>query len=148
MSSIADLEQAYQEAAARVSEIERNISAEIVAARNAINEKWAAELHAASRAKGDAVRAVEAAKVEAGASHPLNGKRVTKTERQWRGGGYEHVQVFGVVEIFSRQTERPANMRYGLPSLGSPIVRLLKKDGKPGTKIEKLTPAWAPADQS
>lgn len=148
--TVEQLEQNHAAAEAVVKELEREIRQEIAAATKAINEKWAERLNAANAARYEARKAADEALMAKGAEHPLHGKRVSKIERKYTGNGWhrkgEDVEVFGIVEVFTPQTERPANQSYGLPSYGTPIVRLLKKNGAPGSKFERLC-SWNGTEQ-
>lgn len=44
----------------------------------------------------------------------------------------------GIVEIVTPDTVFPANWKYSVPSVGTCIVRLLDKNGRPGKKVETL----------
>lgn len=94
----------------------------------------------ARAALGDAQRAYDEA-VASQSSHPWTGKMVSRTVEKsvgsiWRGVK-ERVKERGIVEIVS-----PSNpwvgRKYSAPEPGTPVVRLLKKDGKPGAKHETL----------
>jgi len=75
---------------------------------------------------------------EAAATHEWVGKKVVRTEVKYkRWGPDEKTQVYGIVEIVG--PSNPWSGRaYSAVSAGDPVVRLLKKDGKPGLKHERL----------
>ena len=51
---------------------------------------------------------------------------------------YKEKAVRGVIEICTHETNFPANISNGLPSVGSLFVRLIKDDGTPGKQFEIL----------
>jgi len=147
--SAPDLEEAVQAAEEAVRAIEREISAEIDAACAAIRAKHKATLDAACRARSQAVEAKNAAAISEGAASPLVGKKVRREVNRWRGPIWssrrETVEEFGIVEVFTRESRMAEKLsRYGRPQLGTLIVRILKKDGTPGLKFERLTEQWKP----
>ncbi len=49
----------------------------------------------------------------------------------------------GIVEIYEQGSPMPDNIgRYSYPEIGNIIVRLLKKDGSPGLKFERISSKW------
>ena len=54
------------------------------------------------------------------------------------------IECRGIVEVFTRESPRPDNQRFSLPSIGDIIVRILKKDGKPGLRVERINDTWLP----
>ena len=109
----------------------------------AIKAKWADRLSATSDAVAAAAKAEEDARLAAAQHHPLLGKTVTRTitkrlTRSWRGEWCD-VEQRGIVEVRTRDTVFPANgPSWDLPDVGQPFVRLLKADGTPGLKWERL----------
>lgn len=127
----------------RVREVERFIRDEIEAASKAIRERYALPLRNARQARSNAIDALNDAAIIEGQSHPMLGKRVLRTIRNGRWGRGPASDQFGVVEMFSRESVLPDNFPiWRHPNMGAPIVRILKKDGTPGVKIEKLTAEW------
>lgn len=50
-----------------------------------------------------------------------------------------HSKLVGLVEVRTRTTPFPNNAaNYSMPEVGEAFVRLLKADGKPGSKFEKF----------
>lgn len=136
-----DHKAAVEAAERAVRDVERLISAEVSAARQAVEAKYEGALSDARRERARATAAKEAADIAAAQTHPLAGKRVQRKVRK-SGWSRDLVDQLGVVEIFTRESAVPLNQRYMRQSIGDPIVRLLKKDGTPGLKIERLSPEW------
>lgn len=82
------------------------------------------------------------------AAHPWTGKKVEREEITYSRGNWTRCEtgrktLVGIVETVTSRTEFAANeSRYGRPGIGAPIVRLLKKDGSPGLKYERLHSNW------
>jgi hypothetical protein len=71
-------------------------------------------------------------------SNPLVGRKV-ECMRKKGSSWYSYNKPephFGVIEVITPNSEQPAN-RYNCP-VGTLAVRLLKADGKPGKKVERL----------
>ena len=75
----------------------------------------------------------------------------------WQAGTYAP-EIFrasstrGIMEIFKAGDEFPLNQRWNRPAVGSVVVRILTKDGKPGKNVEKYgakngLSKWAPEGQ-
>lgn len=86
--------------------------------------------------------------IDATTTHPWEGKKVVRVTHEpvsrWSSKTRE-VRLYGVVEIRRTDTKFPANQRWGLPDLGDPFVRLLKKDGTPSLKLDRWN--WRVTDQ-
>lgn len=55
----------------------------------------------------------------------------------------------GVLQVFRKGDDFPRNMKWGIPCPGQTIIRLLKADGSPGTKIERYNSLnWIPEGQT
>lgn len=74
--------------------------------------------------------------------HEWDGKKVYREEKIYGryGSGVKLIErIEGIVETVTRDTEFAENLgSWRRPALGAPIVRLLKKDGTPGKKFERL----------
>jgi len=121
---------------AKSAEVQRDAEFKVV------REKWAPEIERTTKALRLANYDLGKAREEA-ASHPWVGKVVCKTERKKTGGSswrptYEKVEVRGVVEIVGPSNPW-AGRKYNAPDHGTPAVRLLRKDGKPGMMHEVLS---------
>lgn len=143
----ADLEAA--QAAKRAANEHRD--AEVRAAKDEINARWADRLRAVHDAVYDASLALEAAKLAA-PRHPWEGQKVGKMSVVRSGSGwtrsYERKLLYGIVETRTPQTEFPENVSYWrLPDIGQPFVRLLKADGEPGKKFAMGLAGWKLAEE-
>jgi hypothetical protein len=110
------------------------------AAVSAVRDEWQPAIFAAERAEREAVAALAAAESAAAPDHEWTGKRVFRVEDiMGRGGRPQKVgekRYEGVVEVY-----RPGaalGRGHYCYTIGTPIVRLLKKDGTPGAKTENL----------
>lgn len=113
---------------------------EIEAAVAAIKAKWEERVDAAYRHLKLAERAEEDERLAAAQHHPLLGKTVTRTTTKRIARSWCDVEQRGIVEVRTRDTVFPANGSSWdlLPDVGQPFVRLLKADGTPGLKWERL----------
>lgn len=96
-----------------------------------------ADLTESVRAAEERLRAAK----DALPDHPWTGKRVYREEKQYarfssRVTGVERIE--GVVEMRRTGTVLPGGQLWGLPQLGEAFVRLAKKDGSLGLKVEDL----------
>lgn len=125
--------------------------AEIEAATLKINADYRDRITAADNAEWAAEKAFTDAR-SAAASHEWEGKKVTRMDRKYRGSrawnrAYEEVPIYGVVEVTRSGTNFAENLaNWRRPALGVAFVRLLKKDGTPGMKIENLNTSWKLAE--
>jgi hypothetical protein len=139
---VSDLEaanQAYAAAGSEVRAIEKCIADEIAQASVAVRKRHEAVLVAAQQGRSAARIALTAAQ-DAGPEHEWTGQRVTKLVPNWKYGRLQSTETLtGIVETVRSTTEFAGNLPlYGRPRIGDPIVRLLKKDGTPGLKFERL----------
>lgn len=137
------------------------INADLRAARD---EKYAAEQkreNLIANAKAQTADAISAATVrvnrlvwelqsaeEAAAHHPWVGQRVSMTDKKFRGrfsSQFDVVETLGVVEIVGPSNPW-AGPSYRHPGNGQAVVRMLKKDGKPGARHERLSDQWKLVD--
>ena len=125
---------------------------EIATAKAEIQARHADAISAVAQVFRDAREVLRIAK-DAVADYPWAGKRVFKMAP----GSYSWdrnprmVRVEGLVETMRSTTELPGNAsRWNRPPIGSPIVRLLKKDGTPGLKFETMREhsGWKLADEA
>lgn len=98
----------------------------------------------ADQVRREAQAALDAQRVELAAAntgwHPVGTKLVewsTSSYGRERGKTYTTGR-HGVVEVWTRDSRVAENVRYALPSPGDVVVRLMKADGEPSTKFEKL----------
>lgn len=78
------------------------------------------------------------------AAHPWEGKRVYRMERvhgvYWSSRPVPSVRVEGIFEVYRSNTLLPETWsKWRMPEIGQCLVRLAKKDGKPGKKIELIS---------
>lgn len=101
-------------------------------------EAFADELRAAIHA----VNAARSARVEVQGrtpAHEWTGQRVVSKVPRGSGWRPDYVDRFGVVEMVQVETVLPGNTSsWRRPEIGSPIVRILKKDGSPGLAFETI----------
>lgn len=110
----------------------------------AVQTRHAPAIRAAREVMMSARAAREALLAEEGASHPWIGKRGIKVVRRDTSSPYrresrwETTTTYGVFEVLG-----PANPwtgpHYQNPGAGTLVVRLLKKDGKPGVRMEQYS---------
>lgn len=133
---------ARADAESHLREIERERDAAINAAKSKITEEYRERVHAASNAYNAAARAQREIENAAVQPHEWEGKTVvayTYPRDRWTGKKYENGKPTvrrGVV--FTRKHGDdlgPGNRR--VPH-GTPMIRLLKKDGTPGVKCLRL----------
>lgn len=111
----------------------------IEAARQRVIDEWRERLSAASDVRREA-RMARIAAEDAQPDHEWEGRRVFRMEPQ--GRSYQRLpdkRIEGIVETYRSTSDVPMSTpSYRLPAIGEAIVRLLKKDGTPGAKFEKL----------
>jgi hypothetical protein len=137
MAAVEELKAAIAAASANVAALEAAQAEEI----KAVKDKHGDGIWAAKKALGKAELALKEATSNA-ASHPWEGKKVYRTEpvfaSQWSGKQVGTKRIYGVVEVCRLDTAFADNTSsWGRPSLGNSFVRLLKKDGTPGVKIDR-----------
>ena len=123
-----------REAEKAVEVVVKKINEEISAATAAIQAKYHDEFTAVRQAREDAIKAGEAAR-DALPKHEWTGQPIG---RSWGGSKVETRRIAGMVEMCRTDTEFPSGQRWRLPTTGQPFVRLLKKNGEPGMKFERL----------
>lgn len=131
------LEAIARDAKLKIQSIEAVRDEEVRAASSAIRDKFTDALREARQAHADAEQAVRE-HIDAAASHPWEGKRVYRIARitsRW-DHHISETRVEGVLEVRRIGTVLPGNVGWGLPKLGEPFVRKLKKDGTTGAAIE------------
>lgn len=121
---------------------------------------FAERINAAQKALAAATQAYEDTKIaeaQAGvdAKYPI-GTKMAKWRRKYRysygsdNPWTEQTGDFGIVEVITRESQHPANFAdYSRASLGSIVIRKLKKDGTPSAQYVKFHDwyAWFPADK-
>lgn len=137
MATDKELDAAITARLAAVREIERERDQEIREARDAIAEKYRERLREANQRRFEAEQA-KRDHIEAGASHPWEGKkvfRIKKKTSRWGSRVIGEERLEGVVQVCRQNTPIPGNLGYSAPRLGQPFIRKLKKDGTVGTAI-------------
>lgn len=139
LPALADIE-ALKAAHVAASEALRAASRARLEAQRAVDAEHVPIIEKAKAALEGAQRAYDEAKA-AQATHPWVGKAVARTVEKnvgsiWRDVK-ERIEERGIVEIVS-PTNPWGGRKYQAPDPGTPVVRLLKKDGKPGAKHEQL----------
>lgn len=98
-------------------------------------------IRAVIRKAEDELTAMEDAERDAAAEklsqHSLVGKRVSKISRT-RFGNHRKIEKRGVIQVFQRGDEIPENAVYGIPQVGTLVIRILKADGTPGKHVVRL----------
>ncbi|WP_300573458.1 hypothetical protein [Phenylobacterium sp.] len=129
----------YSAAKLALSQLESEVATKARAAADAVKAEYADRVRAASLARRAAHVALNAA-ITATAQHPWEGRRVFRLDP--RGAVYGRrapTRVEGVVEVRRTGTAFPGNAAtYSMPEMGDAFVRLLKKDGTPGAKFDRL----------
>lgn len=132
--------------------LEREHNRAITEATRKIDEEYRPRREAAKAKVHAAQKAYEGAKIAFESNHPLVGKKVVKLETihtvQWsRHNTGEKVEVYGQVEVLTEEARAslPANNRYGIPDVGDLVVRLYKKDGDLGAKVDRFSTKWMDA---
>jgi hypothetical protein len=146
MSNVEDRQTDYRAAEKEVDRIKDEIRAAIRAATDAIHEANRDRLHDANVACSAAQRALDDARVaEMAAKNPMIGKKMQKTTtrfvNRW-SSKQETETTFGILEMRVAETRFPLNMRYGLPLIGSLFIRICKKDGSVGSRVDTAYRAW------
>lgn len=148
------LQKAKQDAEIAVRGVEAERSAFLAKRRRDAEEEadqqFGARLDAA-REMAQAARLAELAekdriaKTGEGAPFPLGTKLCKwenkETSRFSRKYAWEKV-ADGVMEAFTTESDGPANLRYGAANVGDFVVRVLKKDGTPGARYERIGDTW------
>jgi hypothetical protein len=137
MAAVEELKAAIAAAFANVRALEAAQAEEI----KAVKDKHSDGIWAAKKALGQAELALKEA-VSNAASHPWEGKKVYRSipiyASKWSSKQTGTKRVYGVVEVFRLGTVFADNTSsWSRPSLGNAFVRLLKKDGTPGVKIDR-----------
>lgn len=146
MSEAQDVTALIAEAAAALSaaedavyKVQRRVNAEVQVAADAVRAKHSAELSEAANGVRAARQTLNSAKEQL-PDHPWTGKRVFHLVS--RGHVWQKLQpdrVEGIVETRRAGTSFPANAAYySIPATGEGFVRLLKKDGTPGVKFDRI----------
>lgn len=140
MSTISELRDQKQDASAALRDLRIEFDEAKKAAADKVKAEWEPRLGLAERALSNAVDLYEKA-VSESASHEWEGRTVTRqvSLRNAPGWDLRTTTERGVVEVVRIGTEFPANTpSYSRPPIGTTIVRMLKKDGTPGLKFERL----------
>ena len=134
----------YEDECSAVSDMESVIEAEIRAATAAIRDKHRAALNIARDQWSAALGELDDLKIMESNRDNRIGMKVSKKVRKDRSlwSRSEAMEtIYGIMEVRSPETRFPDNMRY-LPSMGSKFVRLMKKDGTVGMRIDERFTNW------
>jgi hypothetical protein len=109
--------------------------------KNAVIDKYSDARYEILRKQGAAKQALQDAETAAVVPHKYEGEKVFQQlpHRSW-----EHPKdpIFGVIQTYTPDMPLPDNMAgYMKPRIGETVVRLLKKNGEPGLKINRLSAA-------
>ena len=135
---------AVQQAEAALTEARKALR-ETGAARdtavNAVRDEWRLTVAAAERVEREAAAALAAAKSAAAPDHEWTGKKVFRIEEEFARFSNPRRKIGetrfdGIVETYRPGTS--LGRGHHVYTIGTPIVRLLKKDGTPGAKTENL----------
>lgn len=137
-----EAEELVRVAAKAADAIDRAIRAEVDAATAQIKDAYAEKLATATGAVRDAKAVLRDVKDQV-PDHPWTGKRVFKMV--WAPGQHswtrdpKSARIEGLVETVRSTTAFPGNVgSYSRPRVGSPLVRLLNKDGSPGLRFDSM----------
>ena len=139
--TIEEATEALHRANANNRDIGKAIVEACLASSAAIRADWQGRVNDAEAAVADARAALDAARL-AQPPHPWVGQTVWRNDRTYPKGSYysREVVLRGIVETVTHDTVLPAN-EPSRPPVGTPIVRILKANGQPGLKWQKLV--WA-----
>lgn len=98
------------------------------------------------RAKDARDSAIEARALSGeGLPYPIGTKLFEWKHERWSTNSYVKTGRTGVVEVCTRDTVHPDNMRWSRPRLGGWFIRVLKKDGTPSKQYEtRFLDRWQP----
>ena len=134
--TIEEMEKAVRESKDKLRAVKKQRDDELDAAQREINARWQPALDEAARQVNLAERHLREA-VSATATHPWEGKRVVGHKWVTSGFSGRHETAYGIVEVRRVDTLFADNLAsYKRPAIGEAFVRLLKKDGTPGMKID------------
>jgi hypothetical protein len=139
MTDLEKAEAALTAASRALDYIEQQIGDDIAKVADAIRAKYKPELILARERYGAAHTAAITARDKT-PDHPWTGKRVFRIKQKWNSSTWRHeppVREDGIVEMRRSTTRFPGNIR-SLPLMGTPFVRLLKKDGTPALRFEEM----------
>ena len=110
--------------------------------RRAVIDKYSDACHEILRKQGAAKQALQDAEAAAVVPHKYEGEKVFQ-QRSHRSWETPKEPVFGIIQTYTPGVLLPDNTaNYAKPRIGSVIVRLLKKNGKPGLKIDRGFNSW------
>jgi hypothetical protein len=134
--AIAAAKAAVEAAHAEQTRLDREESREL----GEVRERYREPKIAVARAYAEARRALAEAQSAAAPDHELEGKTVYRIERESHrfGSRFTDKLVAGVVFTYRPGVDLGPGHTYNKPMVGDPMVRLLKKDGKPGAKCERF----------
>lgn len=131
-------------------------------AGDAVMNEYAPRVSELTKAKIAAQRALDAANIEAGKSALEGLFRGVLVEwgypkRRWGGARVGNQKIAlqrATLEVRTPQSQMPGNVSdWRLPKMGSVFLRILKKDGTPGMKVESYNAErdakrWLPEGQT
>lgn len=125
------------------------------AIKREVNAKYADRIKAAAEAETAANKAIEAERERlalAAPQYPIGTRfELWKNPNRWLSGSAKPSGEFGIFEIITSASKHPANAAsYSRASIGTPVIRPLKKDGTPGLKYEQFHEhsSWKPVAYS
>jgi hypothetical protein len=101
-----------------------------------VNATYKSRIDAQKQEMSEAWDLARKARLEVANGHPMVGKKVFA-----RAGGYSIRNLYGIVEVFVEGDPVPSNKKWGLPTPGTLVVRLLKADGSRSTRFERCS-SW------
>jgi hypothetical protein len=136
--TLEDLERERDEAKARRYQFRCKLDAEArTAAREAeavVRAKHEDELDRLTDEQSTAYSAW-LTRLDVEATHPFEGRKVQRPNPSWTSREVQR----GVIEVRRSKTQFGGNVgSYRIPDFGRAFVRLLKKDGTPGTNVAEL----------
>lgn len=113
---------------------------------DAVKAKHAPAIDASNKAVNAAAQALREAENAATPDHEWEGTTVCRTVEKWSGSGWTRRKIGetterGVVFTYRHGIDLGPGWTWDRPNPGEPMVRLLKKDGKPGLRTVKLKDA-------
>ena len=121
------------------------------AAEITVHNAYLDRLIDARKAAAEAQAALDAHNIEQATSKTYAGLVAGTRLVQWQttsrwGGKVEPIEVArGTLEVWTRESEYPANIRHGHPKPGDFYIRITNKDGSPSKWFERF--GWALSDK-
>lgn len=114
----------------------------------AVKARHEPSIRLAKEAFTSAAQALREAESAATPDHEWEGKTVCRTVEEWSGPRWNRQSTKtterGVVFTYRHGIDLGPGWTWSTPAIGEPMVRLLKKDGKPGVKTVRLKNGGGP----